>query len=63
MAALIAAGASGCQMGPEMGPAPDPFLPKGMFGYAPSKPEGKYVMSDEAAALKAAQTERQISAK
>jgi hypothetical protein len=50
-------------MGPEMGPAPDPFLPKGMFGYAPPQQSSKYVMSDEAAALKAAKTEHEISSK
>ena len=60
---MVVAVSSGCQMGPEMGPAPDPFLPKAVFGYAPSKPTGNYVMSDDAAALKAAQTDRQISAK
>lgn len=63
LATMVVAVSSGCQMGPETGTAPDPFLPKGMFGYSPPKPESKYVMSDEAAAIKAARTEQQIVAK
>ncbi|HEY2148237.1 MAG TPA: hypothetical protein VGH32_09890 [Pirellulales bacterium] len=63
MATMVVAVSSGCQMGPEMGAAPDPFLPKAVFGFTPSKPTSNYVMSDDAAALKAAQTDRQIGAK
>lgn len=63
MATMIVAVSSGCQMGPEMGAAPDPFLPKAVFGFTPSKPTSNYVMSDEAAAIKAARTEQQIVGK
>jgi hypothetical protein len=63
LTALTVAGTSGCQMGAEMGPAPDPFLPRGLFMITPPKPAGNYAMSDDAAALKAARSEQTIVAK
>lgn len=63
VAGMIAAAGSGCQLGPELGPAPDPFYPKEMFKLFPSRPPKEYSMSEDAAALKAASADQAARAK
>jgi hypothetical protein len=42
----------GCQMEPNMGPAPEPFVPKDLFSFFPSPPKREYTFSEEAAAIR-----------
>jgi hypothetical protein len=58
IAGLIVAAGSGCQLGPELGPAPDPFYPKEMFKLFPSKAAKEYSMSEEAERLRAASADQ-----
>jgi hypothetical protein len=43
---------AGCQMEPNMGPAPEPFVPKDLFSFFPSPPKREFAYSDEAAAMR-----------
>jgi hypothetical protein len=63
IAGLMVAAGSGCQLGPELGPAPDPFYPKEMLKLFPTKAPTEYSMSEEAAALKAAKADQAERAK
>jgi hypothetical protein len=47
----IAAG-GGCQMEPNLPPAPTPYYPKDMFQLMSTKPKAEYTLSEDAAALK-----------
>lgn len=63
IAGLMVAAGGGCQMGPQLGPAPDPFYPKEMFKLFPTRPATDYSMSEDAAALKAAKADQAERAK
>lgn len=43
---------AGCQMEPNMGTAPEPFVPQDLFSLFPSQPKREYSFSEEAAAMR-----------